>query len=372
MVVEELHELLYPKKSENGYQKKYNGQSQITEFSLEDLEKDRVDSDTDVPDPIPSIYVGGKIFCCKGEFGVLGGKQKAGKSSVLVQFAASALIKDTPDKIDRNPISCSYAQNKPVIYIDTEMGKSKTKAFYRQVQKFLGIDQKIPQLLTYSLSEHFTSAERLNRFKSILKHYNDAHLWLIDHYADFGSGVNNEEASNEQLQWLNALAKKMDTTFILVMHENPGSSDKLRGHLGSEGLRKASGILGIVKDKKHRVHKIECRDLRHDEDFEAIIMEWDKARGRLVPVSSDKAEEVRRDNPEEQEKEELRSLAKRCLLDGSERIKYGRLVDRILNHAPSVINESISESAAKRRVKKMKEYGIIGKDEEGNYRLCSS
>jgi len=371
MDTNELNDFLQPNLSRNS--KRFNHQQKkFVEYSADELEKDRIDAETDVPDLVPAIWVGSKTIANKGEFCLVGGKQKAGKSSLIIPFVATAFIKDSPEKKSKFPIHTSYAYDKPVIYIDTEMGKPKTKYFYKGIQRMLGTDKNIPGLLTYSFSEYISAQERLNRFKSLIKLYPDTHLWVIDHIADLGLSVNNEEKANELLQWLNGICKKLNTVFIIVMHENPGVSEKMRGHLGSEGLRKASGILGIKKDKEHKIYKVESRNLRHDEDFETIIMEWNHTLGRIAPVTEARSEEIMEVTDKETIKREKHlKLAKRCLLDGSERIKHSEFINRMRNHAPSTINQKMAEGTAKGWLKRMNDYGIIEKDEDGKYRLVS-
>ena len=49
---------------------------------------------------------------------------------------------------------------------------------------------------------------------------------------------------------INVAVNEQDATFIAVIHENPGSTSKARGHLGTEASNKASTVLqvGFVKE----------------------------------------------------------------------------------------------------------------------------
>ena len=73
------------------------------------------------------------------------------------------------------------------------------------------------------------------------------HFALIDGIADFISSVNDEEQSNAIVKQLEHLATVYNTLIIVVIHRNP-NDNKVRGHLGSQLIRKSESVLAIKKD----------------------------------------------------------------------------------------------------------------------------
>lgn len=106
-----------------------------------------------------------------------------------------------------------------------------------------------------------TSMANLSRFKRMeeLKKY------LIKFYSELGEGVqgivfldvvsdmiddfNNISSSFGIVDYLNELINNFNLTFVTVIHENPGISEKSRGHLGSELTNKAAAVIQISGDK---------------------------------------------------------------------------------------------------------------------------
>lgn len=98
-------------------------------------------------------------------------------------------------------------------------------------------------------------AERFPRLSEYLAHYRhgfDGHLVVIlDVLSDCVADYNDVTASLGLIDLLNVAVNEQDATFLAVIHENPGSTAKARGHLGTEASNKASTVLqvSLVKEQ---------------------------------------------------------------------------------------------------------------------------
>ena len=81
--------------------------------------------------------------------------------------------------------------------------------------------------------------------------------------------------SMKLIDMMNQTINRYDVTFLCLIHENPGSADKARGHLGTEILNKASTVIqiGFEKDSQNhntdllKVAYLKCRSSKKHESF---------------------------------------------------------------------------------------------------------
>jgi hypothetical protein len=72
---------------------------------------------------------------------------------------------------------------------------------------------------------------------------------FLDVISDLIEDFNNVSSSLQLLDYLNSMINEFDITVVAVIHENPGSIDKSRGHLGTELHNKASAVIQISAEK---------------------------------------------------------------------------------------------------------------------------
>lgn len=322
---------------------------------------------TDVPNIVPTIKILDATVAIRGDIMVIGGKEKAGKTSVAAFILAAWIVSEVS-----MGIKCHNEDNDTAIFVDSEQSRSSTKKLLQTVKKIARVD-KVPNYLhAYNLRSLYKPEEKKDALMQLFKDHSNTKLWIIDGIADFVSDPNLSDASNQLIAELMSKAEELNTCIIVFIHENPGQSTKFRGNLGSELQRKCYGAIGIKKDKQRGVHTIESRLLRHSADFEDIHFRYDKEKGHMVRLNESEAEDFKSDASGEKEKRELRhKLAYQCLVGGSERIRYSEFVRRICNHAPLIEGKTISETTAKNRIKDMLGYGIVDKTEGDKYHLLS-
>ena len=97
--------------------------------------------------------------------------------------------------------------------------------------------------------------------------------------ADLVDGVNDEESAVALIDELFRLAGIYQTCIVCVLHLSP-SGYKLRGHLGSEISRKASGILSVEKESGSKYSIVKALKVREGSPLEVpmLLIGWDDER----------------------------------------------------------------------------------------------
>ena len=275
----------------------------------------RFDDTTSVKAMPVAITIAGSTFARRGDFSVVMGQRKAGKTTILHYMIATALHNpDSAELADTLQIKTTYCEGKDVIYIDNEGTQQDTKDFIEEVKRILGIDRMPKNFYVYHW-RNMTQKECREATQVLFDHHKSSHLWIIDGIADLVVNPNEVAESNETVRWVMNNAGRLDTCFVLIIHENPqkqGIETKARGHLGSELERKASGAIGIEKDKEKKVHYIKPRFLRKSADFEPVCFWWEN--GHPISRVLTEVEKTQLFQKGYERIQDLRLLLKQCFL----------------------------------------------------------
>lgn len=371
MLIQDSKNLINHKVTKNGSSVHFK-QEPVPKFSKKDVLDCRVNYDTEVQEIVPVVKIDGCPFAVKGDISIIGGLPKSGKTTIAINIIGTALMEQIPNDFDSLKIRSSYAGNKPVFYIDTEQAKASTNKIRKAVCRFLGVDKEPDNLFMINLRDKYKAEDKLQYVLACMKHYPDAHLWLIDGIADLLKDPNNTEDSFELIARFMSLSQELYAPIILYLHENPSGISKFRGNLGSEAERKCYGAIIVKKDKQRGVHIIEPKYLRDARDFESIYAHYNDKLKRMVSMAPDEVKEYQKESdPEEKKRELLSRLAYQCLVGGSEQITHTELCTRIVNHSKAIMGKRIALGTAKKKVTKMVELGILAKDDAGRYKLLS-
>lgn len=122
-------------------------------------------------------------------------------------------------------------------------------------------------------------------------------LVILDVSTDCIDDFNSSASANRIHDWMNLMRTEYNMTFILLIHENPGSSDKARGHVGTELTLKASTQLQIrrMSDKEDKeIFQIVFRKIRFKKRYEPVYVTYDEDLETLVTVDygDDKKEDA--------------------------------------------------------------------------------
>ena len=239
-------------------------QTRLTQRKAEDIEK------------IPPILMQGEegvIF--PRTVNIILGKTGVHKSR-LAEIMCSALIKHPDCNNTLLGFKCTMEEEYTVCYVDTE--RNLTEQFPFALQQILlkaGYQkQDTPDHFDYiSLLE----IRRKDRFKALSEYLNyvrkkfTGHIIIVlDVITDCVADFNRSDESMEFLDMINRAGNQYNATFIAVIHENPGTSNKARGHLGTEITNKSTNTIriGFEKESNGRASKliaIEFRKARNSE-----------------------------------------------------------------------------------------------------------
>jgi hypothetical protein len=327
-----------------------------TKYDLQEILSSEIRSDTEVPETETIITINSKIFAVKGDFSVIAGLPKTGKTAVCVYMIATALRKNFLG--DSLGIQSKYCEGRPIIYFDTEQPRSKTKKVLKQVKMALGLNENedLPSVVKFINLRRDSWQAKHDKIFSMFEHFPDAHLWIIDGYADLLPDTNDQEKSNTLAQRLMEITDKYNTTVIGHLHENP-SGNKMRGHLGSELGRKCGGTITIKK--KDSIHSIEATLLRYDEDFNPVFFKWSSIQRRLISCSDTEIQEFQAKS--DTKGNEYLEAAVSVFENGKVELRHKDACNKIQTYT------GMKEKTAKNWLNKMLEYNIVKKDLTGEY-----
>jgi hypothetical protein len=146
-------------------------------------------------------------------------------------------------------------QKPTVCYVDTE--RNLTEQFPYAIQQILrkggfNINDNPANFDYISLLE-VPRKDRFNALTEYLNYVRNKYLGnimiVLDVVTDCIKDFNKSEDSMELIDLMNSTINKYDVTFICLIHENPGSADKARGHLGTELMNKSSTVMQVGFEK---------------------------------------------------------------------------------------------------------------------------
>lgn len=183
------------------------------------------------------------------------------------------------------------------------------------------------------------AVERKKRF-SVLKEYLEylrektaQHIFIIlDVATDCIEDFNKVSDSMLLIDLMNQMINEFDVTFLCIVHENPGSSNKARGHFGTEVINKSSTALqvGFEKDSNGidteiiRIKYLKCRSTRR---FPAFHVKYDDVGKGLVLADETDVATLKSARQQKANEEDLVDFLEAAL--GKEPMKNAELLDSL-------------------------------------------
>ena len=233
---------------------------------------------------------------------IIQGKAGVHKSR-LAETLSSVFIKHQDYKENHLGFKTSCIDKPTVCYVDTE--RNLTEQFPYAIQQILlkGGYSKCddPKELDYISLLEVPRDERFEALTEYLYHVRkkfEGHLIIIlDVVTDCIKDFNRSEDSMKLIDLMNVLINKFDVTFIGLIHENPGNTDKARGHLGTELMNKSSTVMqvGFEKGKDNKptdlilLNYLKTRSTRR---YESIYLEYCEESNGLVLADPKHIEDV--------------------------------------------------------------------------------
>jgi len=220
---------------------------------------------------------------------------------------------------------------------------------------------------SYSLADLPTTQRRQHlaaEMAAARREHHGIRFAIIDGVADLIHDPNDSKEAFGLIEELHRLAIRYDTSIIGILHLNPGSDFKTRGHLGSQLERKAESVIALEKEKSGVV-TVYLKEARHGylpKDL-GPRFGWDQHSGRHELVIGTRRE-AKAAAEREEEMPEFTDLATNIVKINGAR-KYGDFIGDLKKLRGG------KDALAKRIFKKMRNYKIIEQDMHGYWGLNS-
>lgn len=237
----------------------------------------------------------------KGTINVIQGKAGVHKSRLAETFCSlllSASGKGDFCGFDRYNLGAGYY----VAYIDTERNsKEHFPAAVQRIRERAGFDptKDAGSLYPVSIKDH-ERTHRLEAVKAWIEHVrsemkgkgvSEWNLFVVlDVVTDCTESFNNETQTMRLFDYLGNLCEDHNVTFLLVIHENPGS-EKARGHAGTEAMNKADCQIQISYEsgsngEETDLIKIRFLKTRNAAKPKPLFLQYSKERNGLVTADA--------------------------------------------------------------------------------------
>ena len=303
----------------------------------------------------PRIFLKGQGICAAGNLMVITGQAKAGKSALVGAILSSLLDNQEHLSIGVAPNHNAFG----VIHFDTEQSRYDHYQLIVKAMKRASMSNLPDWIRSYCLADLPTVKRRqalAAEMSVVRREHHGIQFVIIDGIADLILDPNDPQESFGLVEELHRLAIKYDTSILGILHLNPGSDFKTRGHLGSQLERKAESVVALEKEKAGEIVTIYLKEARHGylpKDL-GPRFGWDQQQGRheLVEGTRREAKAAAR---REEELPELTHLAEQIVKPDGPR-KYGDFINCICSL------RGMNSDSAKRTFTKMKNYRIIQQD----------
>lgn len=200
--------------------------------------------------PKPIFTAAGTTVCTPGNLTTLYSPPKAGKSSLLGAMLAATYLQPGVTTFDTLGILGSNPKGHAVIHLDTEQSPYDWQQMIQTSLRRVDLDKPPSWLMSYSLTG-MGAAECRRTLETLLrqgkKKFGGIHSVHIDGIGDMVADPNDSAECFPFIVNLHGLAIEYETAIINVLHLNPGSEEKGRGHLGSHLERKSESNLMLEK-----------------------------------------------------------------------------------------------------------------------------
>jgi hypothetical protein len=280
---------------------------------------------------------------------VITAKSKSFKSTIALIMLVGLLLESN---IMMDNLGLCFDPNvhkENVIYYDCEQSKFTFHSRIRKELHNVGITHNPVNLKAY----HKRAAnieDRMEALKVQIEHFKPRAI-ILDGLADFVASVNDETECNKLVAELLGLADKYNCAIITIIHENPFNT-KMRGHLGSAVERKCEAVMGIEVNKETGDYCIEMKTARNFQAGVKTYFRFDEGKGRPVSVNESEVKSALN---------QKKTVDLKQIFGEDEKLNYKTLCERIMDH------NRIKIDAAKKRVQKYRDAGLISKNEDDTY-----
>ena len=230
----------------------------------------------------------------QGTINIVQGKTGSFKSRLVELFCSLFLMNQATCNTDFLEFMAAMFKV-AVVYIDTERGMTdEFPVALQRIREKAGYSKTFEVDNFYPVSiAKFERTERIDAVKNWLQYVQSQTTLplfvVLDVVTDCVASFNNDKESLALFDNLRNYADDYNTTFLIVIHENP-FSDKARGHTGTEGQNKASTILQIgfnSENDDNDLLKIRFLKTRNIAKPNPIFLQYSKEANGLVLASEE-------------------------------------------------------------------------------------
>lgn len=201
----------------------------------------------------PILTLNGSPLIFPRTINIIQGKAGVHKSRLAEAICSTLIQKHKNTIANRIGIESTASYRPSVYYVDTERNWSEQFPYaLQQILKNAGYKKEenpeqfnFISLLDIPRSERFASLNEYLEDVRLKVSGKDHLVIILDVVTDCIKDFNRSEDSMQLIDLMNESINTYDVTFIGLIHENPGSADKARGHLGTELMNKSSTVLQI-------------------------------------------------------------------------------------------------------------------------------
>jgi hypothetical protein len=186
-----------------------------------------------------------------GNFGIITGQLKSGKSHVIAAMVAAYLFGEKSKVL--NFASQPDAKRPDVLYFDTEMDADDVWKQHERISHFKALQgaEFGGTVHMYPL-RRFTPSERLKMIDTAIEHYHHTcGLVIIDGIRDLIYDINSVDETmqitSDVMRWTDEHKVHIITALHQNKSTNTGQANNMRGHLGTEFGNKAQYVIECKK-----------------------------------------------------------------------------------------------------------------------------
>jgi hypothetical protein len=281
------------------------------------IEQYRINPLLELKEPPTYCMINNRPSLTAGNFSLINGKKKAGKTFLLGGILASAVGNTLQLKTIQG---CLPTDKGNVLYFDTEQSTYHATRSLKRICALVN-NPNPDNLIAYGLRS-LKPEERLNVIEEVIISTPNLGMVAIDGIRDLLSrGINDEAEATELTSKFLKWSYDLDIHIILMLHQNKNDLNP-RGHIGTEVVNKAETIISVTKEDKANVFIVKCEDSRDisfddfgfkiNEDGLPITCEIPNTKSRKVT------------DPNFIPSDEHHSVLRTLFADGSE-YNYGKL-----------------------------------------------
>jgi len=330
---------------------------------IETLASRRFNAAVEPQEAVPRLCLAGQGVCTAGNLALVTGAAKTGKSAVVQAILAACL--DGSEHLGIH--GAGNEQGRAVIHFDTEQSRYDHWQLVRRSMHRARVTTAPVWLRSYSLADVPTE-ERRHHLHSELRAAQEAHsgvhLVILDGVADLCRDPNDPAEAFGLVEELHRLAIRFDCPIICVLHLNPGSDFKTRGHLGSQLERKVEGTIALEREKNSEVINLWMPPSRHGylTKDQGPRFAWSDESGRHELIEGRRKEAVAQAKAE-QERAELERLA-HLVIDTNGPRKWGDFISDLTQICGS-------KKSAERKFTRMKAISLLSQALTGEWELAA-